>query len=390
MKARNIHRVSYKDKEITLIGIDYIFQKSTKEIKEIIETERPDSVCVELDAQRYYIITDKQRWQNTDIIQILKTKKLIFLLIDLILSSFKKRVERQFGNQSEQGIIQAIDSAKKIESVLVLVDRDIRITFRRVWRRVGIKGKISLLIESTLGLFNRNPITEEELEQFRKEGIIAVVLKKFAKSYPRVKKVFVDERDQFLSQKIKEAPGRKIIVVVGSEHIPGIKEEIYKEQDIEMLSNVPARSRLLLMFALLIPIFIIGTIGSTFTISHSAGVQQMSSWVLWNGILSSIGAAAGIAHPITILITFFSAPIAALLPLISTSGVVLLVETLIRRPTVGDFEKLTKGKFTIKGLWKNRVTRILLAAGFANVGSIVGSLLSSTKIIQLFIKIKMR
>ena len=112
----------------------------------------------------------------------------------------------------------------------------------------------------------------------------------------------------------------------------------------------------------------------------------MGSWILWNGILSSIGAAAGFAHPITVA-TAFASPITSFLPLISISGVVLILEIMIRRPTVGDFEKLAEGTFTVKGLWKNKVTRILLAAGLANAGSIVGSLLSSAHIIQLFMKV---
>jgi len=305
----------------------------------------------------------------------------------LILVSFQRRVGKQLRARTEEEIIETIVQTRKAGAGLVLIDRDIRITFRRLWNMVGLKAKILLMIELTVALFNHKPIPEEDLERLRREGILMVVFKKFSKLFPQFKKVFIEERNQFLSQKIREAPGKKIIAIVGEEHIPGIQEEMNKEQDIQMLSKVPRRPRIFWGFAFLIPVLLIGIIGTTFTISHSAGLRQMSSWILWNGILSSIGAAAGFAHPITVSTAFFASPITSFLPLISISGVVLILEILIRRPTVGDFEKLAEGKFTVKGLWKNKVMRILLAAGLANVGSIVGSLLSSAHIIQLFMKV---
>lgn len=386
-EERKIHRIYYQEKEIILAGMSYVSDESAEIIEKILDTEQPDTICLGLDTNRYYIISDKQRWKNTDIIQILKSKKLLFLFIHLILISFQKRVGKQLKARTEEEIIETVVQTRKVGAGLVLVDRDIRITFRRLWNMVGLKGKILLIIELVIGLFSRKPILGEDLERLQREGILMLVFKKFAKSFSQFKKVFIDERNQFLSQKIREAPGKKIVAIVGEEHIPGIKEEMNKEQDIEMLSRVPSRPRLLLAFAFLIPILLIGVIGSTFTVSHSAGFRQMGSWILWNGILSSIGAAAGFAHPITVATAFFASPITSFLPLISISGVVLILEIMIRRPTVGDFEKLAEGTFTVKGLWKNKVTRILLAAGLANAGSIVGSLLSSAHIIQLFMKV---
>lgn len=385
--GQKIHRIHYQEKEIILAGINYVSDESAETIKEILDREQPDTICLGLDTNRYYIISDPQGWKNTDIIHVLKGKKLLFLFIHLVLISFQRRIGEQFRVRTEEEIIETVVQTRKAGAGLILADRDIRITFRRLWNMVGLKAKILLMIELTVALFNHKPIPEEDLERLRREGVLMVVFKKFAKSFSQFKKVFIDERNQFLSQKIREAPGKKIIAIVGEEHIPGIKEAMNKEQDIQMLSKVPRRPRILLGFAFLIPVLLIGIIGTTFTISHSAGIRQMSSWILWNGILSSIGAAAGFAHPITVATAFFASPITSFLPLISISGVVLILEILLRRPTVGDFEKLAEGRFTVKGLWKNKVMRILLAAGLANVGSIVGSLLSSAHIIQLFMKV---
>ena len=64
-----------------------------------------------------------------DIITIIKQKKALLLLVNLILSSFQKRLAQQLGINPGQEMIQGISSAKEINAHLVLADRNIQITF---------------------------------------------------------------------------------------------------------------------------------------------------------------------------------------------------------------------------------------------------------------------
>jgi len=50
-----------------------------------------------------------------------------------------------------------------------------------------------------------------------------------------------------------------------------------------------------------------------------------------------------------------------------------LSEAYFRRPKVADFERLQQDILSIRGFWKNSVTRILLVVIFANIGSSVGA-----------------
>ena len=90
-ETSNIHRLNIDGKEIILIGTAHVSKYSAEEVKEIIELEQPDSVCIELDEERYKSITDGDKWKNMNIINVIKERRTLMLLINLILSSYQKR-----------------------------------------------------------------------------------------------------------------------------------------------------------------------------------------------------------------------------------------------------------------------------------------------------------
>jgi pheromone shutdown protein TraB len=94
------------------------------------------------------------------------------------------------------------------------------------------------------------------------------------------------------------------------------------------------------------------------------------------GSLSAIGAAAALAHPLTILSAFLAAPITTLHPLIASGWVAALVQAWIKRPTVADFEDLPDAIETLRGFWTNPVVKILLIAALSNLGSMIGVYIS--------------
>jgi pheromone shutdown protein TraB len=129
---------------------------------------------------------------------------------------------------------------------------------------------------------------------------------------------------------------------------------------------------------------IIAIIASTFTYSPPAGFDQITQWFLWNGSLSALGALMAMAHPLSILTAFVAAPFSSLNPLLAAGWFAGIVEALIRRPRVEDFEQL--GNITtLKDFFHNRVTKILLVVSLANLGSMAGTFIGGAKVIQLFI-----
>jgi pheromone shutdown-related protein TraB len=382
----NITRLYLDGKEFILIGTVHVSKHSAEQVKEVIESERPDSVCIELDAQRYQTVTEGNKWKDTDIFKILKEKKATLLLINLVISSFQKRIARQFGINAGQEMIQGIESAKAIGANLVLADRNIQITFSRIWHSVGLWGKVRLITEIILSIFSNESITEEELKKLKSQDMLNSILNDFTRTFPKLKLPLIDERDQYLAQKIKEAPGNKIVAVLGAAHVPGIKEEIYKEHDLAALSQLPAKSKVPMMLGWTIPILILALIVYTFILNPSVGAQQSISWVLWTGTFAALGTAIAFGHPLSILTAFVVAPITTLHPLIAAGWFAGLTQAYIRRPSVRDFENLSGDVFSIKGFWNNKVTRILLIVTSANLGGSIGTLVGGADVIRLFIE----
>lgn len=178
-------------------------------------------------------------------------------------------------------MIQGIESAKEIDAELVLADRNIQITFSRIWHQVGVWGKAKLLMEIMFSRFSDVKISEEELEKIKSQDMLDSVLKDFTAHFPRLKIPLIDERYQYLAQKIKDAPGNKIVAVLGVAHVPGIRNEILKEHDLEKLSQLPPKSKIVQIISWIIPVLIIALIIATFFTSPSGGVQQTINWVLW-------------------------------------------------------------------------------------------------------------
>ncbi|MGB2992117.1 MAG: TraB/GumN family protein [Paenisporosarcina sp.] len=384
MPEANITRINLDGKELILIGTAHVSRQSAEQVKEVIERERPDSVCIELDAQRYQSVMDSNKWKETDIFKVIKEKKTTLLLMNLAISSFQNRLAKQFDIKPGQEMIQGIESAKETGAELVLADRNIQVTFSRIWHNLGWTGKSQLLSAIFFSIFSKETISEDELEKMKSQDTLNAVLAEFTESFPKLKTPLIDERDQYLAQKIKEAPGNKIVAVLGAAHVPGITKEIHKDHDLEALSQTPPKSIVPKILGWAIPLLIIALMVYTFMANPSAGFDQAMSWILWTGSLAAIGAAVAFGHPLAVISAFVAAPFTALHPLIAAGWVSGIVQAYMRRPNIGDFETLSEDVFSIKGFWHNKVTRVLLVVLLTNLGGSIGTFIGGADVIRVF------
>ena len=386
MQEENITRIQLDGKELILIGTAHVSKLSAEQVKRVIDEEQPDSVCIELDAQRYQSVTDGSKWKETDIFKIIKDKKASLLLMNLAISSFQNRLADQFGIKPGQEMIQGIASAKENGAELVLADRNIQTTFSRIWGNIGFMGKAQLLTSVFFSIFSKETISEEDLEKMKSQDTLNAVMNDFTEAFPRLKTPLIDERDQYLAQKIKDAPGEKVVAVLGAAHVPGITKEIHNEHDLEELSKVPPKSKWPKIIGWAIPLALVAMIAFTFMNNPTAGIDQTVSWILWTASLGAIGAALAFGHPLAILTAFVGGPVGALHPLVAAGWFSGLAQAYIRRPNVGDFQTLSKDVFTIKGFWDNKVTRVLLVIVLTNLGTAAGNIIGGADVIRLFLK----
>ena len=99
-------------KEITLIGTAQVSKVSAQEVKEALEEIHPDSICIELDEDRYQSLLHPGQWEQTDIVQVIKQKKTGFLLANIILSSYQKKIAKKMDISAGAEMMQGIQSAK--------------------------------------------------------------------------------------------------------------------------------------------------------------------------------------------------------------------------------------------------------------------------------------
>ena len=134
------------------------------------------------------------------------------------------------------------------------------------------------------------------------------------------------------------------------------------------------------MIGWIIPLIIVVAIILSFSFSKEMGLKQIKTWILFNGTLSALGVLLAGGHILSILVAFIASPITSLNPLLAAGWFAGLTEAHFRNPTVADFDSLNEDLNSLKGLWKNKVTRILLVVVFANLGSTLGSFVSGLSI----------
>ena len=372
-----VSKIILDGREIYLVGTAHVSKQSVEDVCNTIKAVRPDAVCVELCESRHKAIVQKDAWKQMDIFKVVKEKKAVFLLTQLIMSSFYRKIGEQLGVQPGAEMIEAIKQAENMDSALVLADRNIEITLKRVWRYLNFWNKLKMISQLITSLFVVEKIDEKLVEEMKKKDQLENIMETFSKAFPEVKKHLIDERDIYLASKIRNASGNAIVAVVGAGHVSGIKQHIYKNESIESLTEVPPRSIVPSILKWAIPvlialIFIAGFIkGGT-----DQTVESIYIWVLVNGTLAAAGSLLALAHPLTVLASFIGAPLTSLNPMIAAGWVAGLVQAWVKKPTVADIEGLPHDMSTVKGFWRNPVSKILLVVVLANLGSSLGTFIS--------------
>ena len=381
----NKDRLTFEDKEVTLIGTAHVSKESAHQVNEVIEEERPETVCIELCQSRYQSITQKNRWQNTDLIKVIKDKKAFLLLSNFMLAAFQKKIGQKLGIKPGEEMIRAIDAAKAVDATIHLSDRDIRTTLSRAWRLMGLWTKIKLMAQLVTSMDEVDAIKEEDIEKMKKKDVLETLLAEIGEALPELRNILIDERDQYLACKIRTAPGKKIVAVVGAGHVPGIKKYWNASIDLNKLDEIPPKSRLSFVLKWGIPAIVIGLIILGFFYSGtSAGTHMIKWWVLANAVLSGLGATVALAHPLTILSAIIASPLTSLNPMIAAGWVAGLVEVFLVKPKVKDFERLPEDISSVKGFWRNKITRILLVVVFTNIGSSLGTFVAIPLMVKAF------
>ena len=378
---------------LTLMGTAHVSKQSVQLVEEHIQSGKYDCVAVELCQPRLENLTKRSWWKNMDIYQIIQQKKATLLLINLALSAYQKRLAEKVGIEAGQEMIRAIELSREKDIRLEVIDRNITTTLQRVVTRVSFWQKLKIFSGLVAGIFVGEEVSEQQIEDLKKGDMLQTVIEEFGESLPEFKEVLIDERDEYMVGKLiqlAESPDgpKNILAIVGAGHLIGMVPAFSSppnENRLSELDQTPPPSRVGYYVGWGICLLILSMFAVGYSRSPELGFQLVVTWVVINGGFSALGAAIGLAHPLSILTAFLAAPLTSLNPTIGAGMVVGLVESYLRKPKVSDFESLREDIGSMKMWWKNRVVRVLMIFFFANLGSAVGTYVAGASIVtQIF------
>ena len=375
------------DKEIYILGTAHVSKISKEEVLKTIDENAFDTICIELDQRRYNSLNNPKKWEETNIIDVIKKKQTGFLLANLILSSYQKRIASKINSQSGIEMITAIKEAKEKNIHLELIDRDIQTTFSRIYQKHNLWQKAKLIVSLISAIFDDEEINDKDIEALKQEDILDMALKDIEKAFPIVSEVLIDERNKILAQNIKKAPGKKILAIVGAAHIPGILKYITEDIDITEINNKVIKPKSSKIKGWIIPALIISMIAITCFKNFDQAKNQMLVWLIVNGGLSALGALIAFAHPLSVITAFIAAPITSLNPLLAAGWFAGIMEAYLRKPKVSDLQNIDEAANSLKGLYQNRFTHVLIVVILANIGSSIGTFIAGLDIFKSFISI---
>ena len=372
-------------REFIIVGTAHISRESADLVREVIEKERPDCVCVELDAQRFEALSHKRKFEELDLRQLIRKKQLAALLANLLLASYQKKLGGALGILPGTELLEATKVAQEHGIPIALCDRDVRVTLRRAWASMGFFRKLTLASTLAVSVFERPEISEEDLRKLRDKDVLSELMRELGEAMPALKTTLIDERDTYLSTRMREASGDRIVAVVGAGHVEGIREALVRERHVDLaeIDAIPPISSVWKWVGWGVPTLILGSLGYIgISKGADAAGENLLYWILANGVPSTIGAVMALAHPVTTVSAFFVAPVTSLTPVIGAGYVCAFLQAYFRPPKVREFERLGDDVGLPRAWWTNRMLRIMLVFIFTTLGSIIGTYVGGFEIVS--------
>ena len=385
---------------VTLLGTAHVSRASAEEVRARIASGAFGVVALELDEARHANLVDPDRMLRTDLFTVLRKGQAGAMAANLALGAFQPRIADQYGIEPGQEMRDAITAAGEADVPVVLIDRDIGVTLRRVYRNVPWWGRLELFAGLMGSVLSREEIDEQEIERLKEGDVLEATFAEFAERGSRLYEPLIAERDAFMAARLEqetkrlaegaeargEAPPR-VLAVVGAGHLKGLREHLdagvgdAAQERVDALMEVPPPSPVMralpwLIVALVLTGFVVG-----FTRDPELGRTLLGDWVWINGALTAVGAALAGGHPFTVVGSAFAAPLTSLNPTIGAGFVAAAIELWRRRPSVGDFASLRRDATTLRGWYRNRVARTLLVFLGGTIGSALGTWLAGARIV---------
>jgi pheromone shutdown-related protein TraB len=385
-------RVTVGKTTFVLLGTAHVSPQSVVDVRHEVDRGHYDAIAIELCDSRHTNLIDPSALERLDLFEVIRSGKAGMVAASLALGAYQQRLADQFDIRPGAELEAAARGAKRQQIPLWLVDRDIGVTLKRVYRNVPWWQRFSLLSGLLGSLLSRQEVSREDIERLKQGDMLESTFSEFANGSAALYEPLINERDRFMAARLLEEqakadqPPAHVLVVVGAGHLAGLEIALHAEianpkQTREALENVPPAARWPKVLPWLVVAIILSGFAIGFSRSTELGISLIIDWVLINGSLCALGAALARGHPLTIIGSFFAAPLTSLNPTIGAGFVAGAIELFSRRPRVEDFRALRNAVTDWRGWWTNRVARTLLVFLFATLGSAAGTYFAGFRIL---------
>ena len=376
------------DDNLRIIGTAHVSSASVELVREQIEQWKPNLVAVELCDSRLRSLQQPDDLDNDDLLKIIKEGKSAMILLQSALAAQQRRMGMETGEKPGAELLAAIEIAEENNIDHALIDRDVVVTLRRAWRKMGLREKWRVLN----ALLWEDDDEEFDLDELIEDSdLLTSMMEEARDAAPRAGEVLIDERDAFLAGRIQQIRGKgKVLAVVGAGHINGIIEHLQKPpmettSKLTELSTEPPKPVWPKVVTWAIPILLLSVIGYLFWNGDTEALKDtLWYWTAANAILAGIGVALARGHPLSILVGALASPITSLNPTLAAGWFAGYTQLKIAAPTGGDAtEFLALQNYSL--FYRNRVGKVLLVTALGNMGSALGAWLAGGAIVGMII-----
>jgi pheromone shutdown-related protein TraB len=365
----------------TILGTAHISRASVEAVERLANSGQFDAIAVELDAQRLRSLTESNAAQEIDVFRILREGKVGLVAANLALAAYQRRLSEQLGVEPGAELKAAARVAGERGLPLQLIDRDVGITLKRAQRGLGFWGQAKLMVGLGMSLFDTEKVDEAEIEKLKQGDMLESSFGEFAAQSPPIFEALIAERDSYMAARLREENSggvhREVLVVIGAGHLKGLSQQLHDHAESplavrERLENIAKKSRIP-WISLIIAALVLGSFAWGYWHGGAQlGTTLLLTWSVLTALGGAIGCIAAGGHPLSVLAAALWSPWKPFHPGIASGTVSGLVEAWARKPTYQDFMRLRDDVGSLRGWYRNRVSRVFLNFFLTCLGTIAG------------------
>ena len=372
------------DDSLRLVGTAHISSVSVELVRQQIEEWGPDLVAIELCESRKAALLEPDALDNEDLLKILNEGRSHMILLQSALAAEQRRMGIASGEKPGAELLAAIEAADEAGIPVELIDRDVVITLRRAWSKMGFREKFRVMDAL---LWQDDEEDEASVEELLEDSdMLSNLMEEAREVAPAAGSVLIDERDSFIAGRLQQIRGRgKVLAVVGAGHLSGVQHQLGEPameaaSRLAELNETPSKSILPKLVMWGVPVLFASVLA--WLAYHGMMDKMVESGKLWlaiNASLTGLGVLLARGHPLSILVGALASPITSLNPTVAAGWVAGYTQLKVDAPTgkdASDFLALDSASL----FWRNRVGKVLLVTAFGNLGSVAGTWIAAAGI----------